>query len=166
MSAPGEARNGVRKRVLAADFERFLHSLPAGQLAHALLPIGSGLVVDGSDCAERLRSHQFLVVRAGNDRLRARRHSELQAEHGDTARSLQKHEVPRLHVAASDESIPGSDTGTGQCGSFLEGQMCRELHEVLLIHRHVLRQHSVQVAARHGPDDIGRTAADPALKEQ
>ena len=96
MAAEAERLQRARQRVLAADLEHLVDARAAGQGANFVLPLGVAAVVHGAERAELTRARELRVARARDDRLRAGRGRELQAEHRDAARALEQHEVAGL----------------------------------------------------------------------
>ncbi len=151
----------------AADLDDVVDAAFAGELEDLGIPVGGGAVVDGVVRTEGAGAEELFVRRAGDDDARAVELGDLEGKERDAAGAEDEDRLAGGEVALLDEGVPGGESGAGERGGLLVGEVCGRGDEAVLGEEAGGSEDAVDGAAEGGFCGGGfDLAGGPVLKEE
>src|SRR5579883_2984636 len=146
-SADIHGLEGLREGASPADFDDKIGAFACGLFEDPLDPVWMLLVIDACIEAEFFGAGELFIAAGCAEHTRAEQLCKLESKDRDATGSLNDHCISGLDAAGMDHCIPCCDSGAGERGGLLPGEMFGQGNDAAFGQDHIFGEHSVYVAS-------------------
>src|SRR5579885_641295 len=163
-SADIHGLEGLREGASPADFDDKIGAFACGLFEDPLDPVGMLLVIDACIEAAFFGAGALFIAAGCAEHTRAEQLCKLESKDRDATGSLNDHCISGLDAAGMDHCIPCCDSGAGERGGLLPGEMIGQGNDAAFGQDHIFGEHSVYVASEGAAEfRWRRRAVQPVL---